>query len=72
MTHQISVTFRGEERDVTNDQDHGYEPDTNAQEIEWHFTGLSPEDHGALVITTAEEQAIFEACVEAGWEADEP
>lgn len=55
----VSVQFRGEERDVEIDHDHGFEPDTNAHEIEWHFYGLTPEQHAALEMTTEEEEAIF-------------
>lgn len=54
-----SVDFRGEKWDVTIDHDGGYEPDTNAHEIEWHFTGLTPEQHDALNITEEEEDGIY-------------
>lgn len=57
---RASVTFRGEERDVVIDRASGYDPETNASEIEWHFDGLSPAEHDALAITDDEEQSIFE------------
>lgn len=59
-----SVDFRGEECDVEVDHDGGYEPDTNAHEIEWHFFGLSPEQHEALNLTEAEEQSIYDQLCE--------
>lgn len=54
-----SVDFRGEKRDVTVDHDGGYEWDTNAHEIEWHFTGLTAEQHDELKITDEEEDSIY-------------
>lgn len=55
-----TVTLRGEPRDVVVDRDHGYEPDTNAHEIEWHFEGLTPDEHDALALTDAEEDSIYQ------------
>ena len=55
-----SVKFRGEDRDVIIDFDGGYESDTNAHVIEWHFADLTPEEHDALELTDEEEQAIYE------------
>ena len=57
---RTSVKFRGEERDIVIDFDGGYEPDTNAHVIEWHFDGLTPDEHDALALTDDEEQAIYE------------
>lgn len=31
------IQFRGEEQEIMF-RDYGYEPDTNAHEIDWHFT----------------------------------
>lgn len=45
--------------DVEVDHDGGHEPDTNSHVIEWHFIGLSPEQHAALNMTQEEEDAIF-------------
>ncbi len=56
---QRIVPFRGGEMDVQVDRDSGYEPDTNSHEIEWHFIGLTPEQHDALKLTQDEEDAIF-------------
>ena len=58
MRHR-TVKFRGEEMDVEVDHDSGYEPDTNAHVIEWHFIGVSPEQHNALNMTQEEEDALF-------------
>lgn len=71
MGKLVSVTFRGEEVDVGIDHDGGYESDTNCHVIEWHFYGKTPEEHDALNITDAEEQAIYEALVERSWQDDE-
>lgn len=54
------VKFRGEDRDVIVDFDGGYEPDTNAHVIEWHFADLSPEEHDALAITDDVDQEIYD------------
>lgn len=35
----VTVKLRGEDYDVMIDRDHGYEPDTNAHEVDWHFAG---------------------------------
>jgi len=66
MGRLVSVTFRGEEQDVEIDHDGGYEPDTGSHEIEWHFYGLTPEQHDALKITAEEEQAIHEQLAQIG------
>lgn len=63
-----SVTFRGEEHDVEVDRDSGYEPDTGAHEIEWHFYGMSASEHDALNVTDDEEQAIYEQLVQASYD----
>lgn len=54
------VQFRGREVEVVVDFDGGYEPDTNAHVIEWHFEGLTPEEHEALGVTDEEDQQIYE------------
>ncbi len=54
-----TVDFRGERVGVIVDHDGGYEPDTNAHDIEWHFDGVSPEEHDALKLTDEEESAIY-------------
>lgn len=59
MRH-ASIMFRGEERDVIIDRASGYDPETNAEEIEWHFDDLTPDEHDALSISDEEEQSIFE------------
>lgn len=66
MGRLVSVKFRGEDRDVEIDHDGGYEADTNAHVIEWHFRGLSLDDHGALGITHDEEQAVYDQLVALG------
>lgn len=57
---RATVTFRGEEREVefcVID-----EPDVNARGVDdWGFVGLTVEDHTALNITDAEDEAICEA-----------
>lgn len=56
----VSVEFRGEMVDVEIDHDGGYEPDTNAHEIDWHFYGMTPEQDAALEITDAEYDSIYD------------
>jgi len=48
-----SVTIRGNEFDVEY-HDHGWEPDTNAHDIDWHFVDDGPND-----LTAEEEEAIY-------------
>lgn len=62
---RVGITFRGEECVVVIDKDTGYDDETNAREIEWHFDGLTPEQHNALAVTDEEEQAIFNECADA-------
>ena len=55
MSRLLSVTLRGEERYVRVVRDHGYEPDTNAHDVDWHF--LRPPDPPP---TDEEEQSVYE------------
>jgi hypothetical protein len=67
MPRSTEVQFRGHIRTVIVDFDGGYEPDTNAHVIEWHFEDMTPEQHDALALTDDEEQAIYEQlCQESG------
>ena len=59
-----TITFRGDDWDVEIDHDGGYEPDTNVHVIEWHFFGLTAEEHDALQLTDEEEQNICSQLVE--------
>lgn len=61
-----TVDFRGEQMDVTIDHDSGYEPDTNAHDIDWHFTGMDAAAHDALQITPEEDQAIYDELCQLG------
>lgn len=47
--------FRGQER-LVEYHDHGYDPDTNAQEIDWHFCDPDMKD---VELTQDEEDAIY-------------
>lgn len=49
------VDFRGESRCVEY-RDFGYEPDTNAHTIEWHFTEEEMKD---VELTEEEEESIY-------------
>jgi hypothetical protein len=57
---EMTVTVRGKEYEVTIDHDGGYEEDTNAHVIEWHFDDLTPAEHNKLNLSDDEEQSIFE------------
>lgn len=59
MRGQLTLIFRDVEMDVVVDE-YTVEYDTNCCIIEWHFHGLKPEDHDALDVTDAEEDAIVE------------
>lgn len=63
---RTSVTFRGEEVDVMY-RDHGYEPDTNAHDIDWEF--VEEPDPPA---TDEEEQAIYLELAQRETEHDDP
>lgn len=66
---RIEIPFRGEERDVVVDRVDD-DPETNSFSAEWHFDGLSPEDHDALGVTDNEEEAILNFIAAACWESD--
>lgn len=55
----VGVKFRGEDIDIQIDHDGGYEHDTGAHEVEWHFYGMSGEQQDDLAMTSEEEQAIY-------------
>jgi hypothetical protein len=59
-----TVQFRGEEVDIEVTHDGGYEDDTNAHVIEWHFYGLTSKENDDLKITDEEEQNIYEQLCE--------
>lgn len=63
-TRTITVQFRGEAVNAVIDSDSGYDPETNTRELDWHFElnfrALTPDEHDALKLTDAEEQAIYE------------
>jgi len=52
----VKVMFRGQTVDVVIDVDGGYERDTNAHVIEWHFADPALD---ASPRTLAEEQAVY-------------
>lgn len=54
------INFRGfEDVEIVIDADHGYEWDTGAHDIDWHFDDDRLAD---VELTEAEEQLIFEHC----------
>ena len=52
----FSVQLRGKEIDVQIDRDYGYEPDTNAHDVDWHLVGL----HAPTDLTEEEEQQVLD------------
>lgn len=62
---RLGIMFRGEERTVVIDKDTGYDEETNSREIEWHFDGVSPEQHDALALSDEEEERIYNECCDA-------
>lgn len=64
MSRLINIKFRGEDQDVVVVRDSGYEPDTGAHEIEWHFYGMTPEQHNALGMTAEEETNVCDQLAE--------
>lgn len=64
MSRSFFTTFRGEEEvEIVIDHDGGYEHDTGAHVIEWHFADDKFKD---VEPTDAEEQEIYEACADYG------
>lgn len=60
----LFITFRGEaDVEVEIDRDYGYEPDTNAHDIDWHFVD---DKFREVALTEDEEFAVFEACAQYG------
>lgn len=58
-----SIKLRGKEFDVEY-RDHGWEPDTNAHEIDWEFVDAgAPKD-----LTDEEQEAIYLQLAEIGYE----
>lgn len=53
----VTVKFRGEEREVVVDA-YVADPDTNALVCEWHFDGITPAEHEALIVTVDEDRWI--------------
>jgi len=70
----VSINFRDEKQDVVIDHDGGYEYDTNAHEIDWHFD-MSNEEYDSLNITPEEEDDIYtQLCIksyEGLWSCDD-
>jgi len=60
MSRTATIMFRNQEVDLEY-IDHGYEPDTNAHEIEWW---LVEKDKTLLDMTDEEQQAIDEQVFE--------
>lgn len=65
------MRFRGAEWTVVIDFDGGYESDTNAHVIEWHFEDTTPEEHNALALTDIEEQEIYDQLCRGSGEGDD-
>lgn len=55
----VFLSFRDGEIEI-HYRDHGWEPDANAHEIDWHVVGDQPDPE----ITEAESEAILEALYE--------
>ena len=70
MRRHLSVTFRGAVADIVVDK-YRTDPSTNSCEVEWHFDGLSPEDHDDLHISDGEEDAVIEQIHTAMVEGDD-
>lgn len=60
----LFITFREEEDvEIVIDHDGGYEHDTGAHVIDWHFADPKFKD---VELTEVEEQAIYEECLDYG------
>lgn len=63
MAGQFEVELRGKTQLIVVDRDYGYEPDTNAHEVEWHLEPpLDPFTDEPL--TDEEEEKILEQVYE--------
>ncbi len=56
-----SIRFRDEEHDIKIIRDGGYEPDTNAHDIDWEW---ADDEMNKLELTENEEQLIYEQLIE--------
>ena len=68
MSQTIHITFRGEKDVLIGYEDHGYEPDTNAHDIDWWF-----EDErfkGDPNVTDEEEDAVLDLLYSMSYERD--
>jgi len=57
------IKFEGDEVEIVIDRDHGYEPDTNAHEIDWHFV---KEHLNRIWLTEEQHQSIYTQIIERG------
>jgi hypothetical protein len=60
----LTVTFRGLITDVVVDR-YDLDESTNGCEVEWHFEGLTPDEHDDLHVSDEEEDSIIEQIVRA-------
>lgn len=59
---KVWLEFRGDEVEIDY-KDHGYEPDTNAHEIDWEFVSPLPEN-----LTDEEQDKILEKLYEISYD----
>ena len=57
----VSVTVRGQEYDVMIDKDGGYEPDTNAHDVDWHFCDADGLEN---TLTDDELESVYQQLLE--------
>lgn len=55
----VDVMLRGMIVEVEVDR-YDEDPETNALDVEWHFDGMTPEEHDDLHLTDEEEESIIE------------
>ena len=68
MPQDAYITFRGEEDVHIEYEDGGYEPDTNAHEINWWFADERFKDDPE--VTDEEEEAVLAILYERSYERD--
>lgn len=60
MTYPVTVKLREKEYEIEVERDHGYEEDTGAHDIDWHWVDEAPPD-----MTDKEDQLVSDQIYEA-------
>lgn len=60
MGQIMTVKLRGQDLEIEITHDGGYEPDTNAHEVEYEPRSITVEEYNAMGVTAEEEMSIYD------------